>query len=44
MLIMPLVWMMLAQVPTMPLTGRVVGPAGEPVIGAKLISGGPAQL
>jgi hypothetical protein len=37
MLIEPLVWMMLTQVPTIPLTGKVVGPGGEPVIGAELI-------
>src|SRR5271166_5162264 len=37
MLIEPLVWMVLAQVPTMPLTGTVLGPGGEPVVGAELI-------
>ncbi|AGA31486.1 carboxypeptidase regulatory-like domain-containing protein [Singulisphaera acidiphila] len=33
----PLVWIVLAQVPTTPLTGTVVGPGGEPVAGADLI-------
>ena len=32
-----LVWIVLAQVPTTPLTGTVVGPGGEPVVGADLI-------
>jgi hypothetical protein len=40
MLIEPLVWIVLAQVPTMPLKGTVVGPGGEPVIGAELYLGG----
>ena len=37
MLLTPLVWMVVAQVPTVPLTGTVVGPAGEPVVGAELV-------
>ncbi len=37
MLIAPLVWIVFAQVPTVPLVGTVVGPAGEQVIGAELI-------
>ncbi len=37
MFIAPLAWVVLAQVPTMPLTGTVVGPGGEPVVGAELI-------
>jgi hypothetical protein len=36
MLIVPLVWIVLGQVPTVPLAGTVVGPGGEPVIGAEL--------
>jgi Carboxypeptidase regulatory-like domain len=32
-----LVWIVFAQVPTVPLTGTVVGPGGEPVIGAELV-------
>jgi Carboxypeptidase regulatory-like domain len=32
-----LIWVVLAQVPTTPLTGTVVGPGGDPVIGAELI-------
>jgi hypothetical protein len=32
-----LVWIVLALAPTVPLTGTVVGPGGEPVIGAELI-------
>jgi hypothetical protein len=35
--IVSLVWMVFAQVPTVPLTGTVVGPGGEPVIGAELV-------
>lgn len=37
MLLTPLVWMVVAQVPAVPLTGTVVGPAGEPVVGAELV-------
>jgi Carboxypeptidase regulatory-like domain len=37
MLFEPLVWMLLAQVPSTPLSGKVVGPGGEPVVGAELI-------
>jgi hypothetical protein len=37
MFIAPLLWIVLAQVPTVPLTGAVVGPVGELVIGAELI-------
>lgn len=37
MLIAPLVWLIIAQAPTMPLTGTVVGPGGEPVVGADLL-------
>jgi Carboxypeptidase regulatory-like domain len=37
MFIVPLLWIVLAQVPTVPLTGTVVGPDGEPVFGADLI-------
>ena len=37
MLIAPLVCIVFAQVPTVPLVGNVVGPAGEQVIGADLI-------
>jgi hypothetical protein len=35
--IAPLVWIVLAQVPTTPLSGTVVGPGGEPVAGAELV-------
>ena len=37
MVIAPLVWLVLAQAPTMSLTGTVVGPGGEPVVGAEII-------
>src|SRR5262245_44613260 len=37
MFIAPLVLFALAQVPKVPLTGTVVGPGGEPVVGAELI-------
>ena len=37
MFIAPLVWLALGQVPATPLTGTVVGPGGEPVVGAELI-------
>ena len=37
MVVAPLVWIMLAQVPTSPLSGTVVGPGGEPVVGAEVI-------
>ena len=37
MMLAPLVWMMLAQVPTTPLSGTVVGPDGVPVVGAELV-------
>ena len=37
MLIAPLLCIVFAQVPTVPLVGTVVGPGGEPVIGADLI-------
>ncbi len=37
MVIAPLVWLVLAQAPMMSLTGTVVGPGGEPVVGADLI-------
>ena len=37
MVIAPLVWIVLAQVPTTPLSGTVVGPGGEPVAGAEVI-------
>ncbi|WP_435006866.1 hypothetical protein P12x_004326 [Tundrisphaera lichenicola] len=37
MFIASLVWVVLAQVPTTPLAGTVVGPGGEPVVGADLI-------
>jgi hypothetical protein len=37
MFIAPMAWIVLAQVPTMPLSGMVVGPGGEPVIGVELI-------
>ena len=40
MLIAPLFWIVVAQVPTVPLEGTVVGPAGEPVVGAELILAG----
>src|SRR4051812_32042525 len=44
MLIAPLLWVVLAQVPTTSLTGTVVGPGGEPVVGADLILAGlPSQ-
>ena len=35
--IAPLVWLVLAQVTTTPLVGTVVGPGGEPVVGAELM-------
>jgi hypothetical protein len=37
MFISPLLWFALAQVPTVQLTGTVIGPEGEPVVGAELI-------
>jgi hypothetical protein len=37
MIIAPLMLFALAQVPTVPLTGTVIGPGGEPVVGAELI-------
>jgi hypothetical protein len=37
MFLTPLVWMVVAQVPTVPLAGTVVGPGGEPVVGAELV-------
>ncbi|WP_406698712.1 carboxypeptidase-like regulatory domain-containing protein [Singulisphaera sp. Ch08] len=37
MFIVPLVWVMLAQVPMTPMTGTVVDPEGKPVVGADLI-------
>ena len=35
--IVSLAWIVFAQVPTVPLTGTVVAPGGEPVIGAELV-------
>jgi len=40
MLIEPLLCVVLTQIPTVPLTGTVVGPGGEPVVGAELILAG----
>ena len=37
MFLTPLVWVVLAQVPTTPLTGTVVGVGGEPISGVELI-------
>jgi hypothetical protein len=39
-LVAPLVCLMLSQAPTVPLSGTVVGPRGEPVAGAEVLLGG----